>query len=506
MALVFLGAVVIDRRRHLLVGLATAAILLVLSSPGVTQEISFQLSFAAVAGLVIVFDRFWPWWLAWEEQRLVRLRGGRAGWWRVIAAYLAVSVAALAATLPLTAFHFNQLSLMAIAANAVVVPILGHVVVTLGLAAAALHPLAEFPAEACVWLAGLFIEAGTAAVRGFAAVPYAAVRVITPTKLELALVYSFLLACFLHSGRRRMVACSLLVAGLVADIGWWRADRFRSDELRVTFLSVGQGDCAVIELPGGLVMVVDGGGLASPTFDVGERVVAPFLWSRRIATVDILVVTHPQWDHYGGLRFVAESFAPRELWTTDAGSPSPAYARLLEAVRAQGGEHRVLTRGDRRRFGAVRVEIGSPRRDARAREINDRSLVFAVEYAGRRILLTGDIEAAAEAELISVSESLLPSEVVKVPHHGSASSSTRAFVDAVRPRLAVVSSGFDNRYGFPAPRVLGRYAAVRSRILRTDLDGAVEVRIGRDGQMRVRTSMDAEWRALGAVAAIAPGL
>jgi competence protein ComEC len=504
MGLVFLGAVTVDRRRHMLVSLAAAAILLVLTCPGATQDISFQLSFVAVLGLTLGLERFWPWWLAREEEWLFRLRGRRAMVWRWIAVYLAVSGAALAATIPLTAFHFNQVSLMALLSNAVVVPLLGSAAVACGLVAAALHLIVPPMAVLCVSLAGAAVYVGIAAVRVFAAVPYASFFVVTPTKIEVALIYAALLAAVCMRGRYRVAALALSAALVCIDAGWWYGKRWHHGELRVTFLSVGQGDSAVVEFPNGEVMVVDGGGLGGSRFDVGARVVAPYLWSRRIGRVDYLVATHPQWDHYGGLRFLAENFGPREFWSSGAISAAPSYARLLDALSAGAVRQRRMRSGDRLSAGGVDVEIISPGEGAAELGINDRSLVVRLAYAGRRVLLSGDIEAVAEAALLRRSSGLLRSDVIKVPHHGSATSSTAEFVAAVQPRLAVMSAGLGNRYGFPSPAVLGRYAAVPSRVLRTDLDGAVEVRIGPSGLAGVRWAGQGRWQILERSKAKAP--
>jgi len=496
MGLIFLGAVVVDRRRHLLVSLAAAAVILIVTSPGAAQDISFQLSFVAVVGLVLGLERFWPWWLKREEQWLFRLRGRRAVVWRSIAVYFAVSGAALAATTPLTAFHFNQVSVIAMLSNAVVVPLVGSAAVAFGLIAAVAYVVAPALAVLCVWLAGVAIYVGIVAVRFFAAIPYASVFVVTPARIEVALIYAALLAAVCMYGRRRIIVLSVIAALACGDAAWGYRERRHHGELRITFLSVGQGDSAVVEFPAGSVMVVDGGGLGGSTFDVGARIVGPYLWSRRIARVDYLVGTHPQWDHYGGLQFLAENFGPIEFWSSGAGSTAPTYTRLLEALAARAVGERRWRGGDRLEVDGVNVEFLSPGADAAGYGINDRSLVMSLAYAGRRILLTGDIEAKGEAALLQRRPETLFSDVVKVPHHGSSTSSTAAFVAAVQPRLAVMSAGFGNRYGFPAPSVLGRYAASSSRVLRTDLDGAVEVRVDASGAMRVRSGLRNEWQIL----------
>src|SRR6185436_15507370 len=126
--------------------------------------------------------------------------------------------------------------------------------------------------------------------------------------------------------------------------------------------------------------VVDGGGLGGSTFDVGARIVGPYLWSRRIARVDYLVGTHPQWDHYGGLQFLAENFGPGEFWTSGARSTAPTYTRLLEALAAHGVGERRWRGGDRLEVDGVNVECLSPGADAAGYGINDRSLVMSLAY------------------------------------------------------------------------------------------------------------------------------
>jgi competence protein ComEC len=483
MIVLFLGALVVDRERDLITSLACALVAVLLWMPGSSLEPSFQLSFSAVFGLLLGLARFWPWWRAWEERRLVRLRGWHARIWRPIAVYFVVSLSALGATLPLVAFHFNQISLMGVVANAFVVPLLGSATVTLGLLAAALLPLSASLAELCARLAQPLIAVSVAAVEALSAFPGAAFRVVTPTAFELLLVYAVLIVVVTLSGRSRLAVLSVLAVVGSGDILYWYVDRHHRAQLRVTFLSVGQGDSAVVELPGGEVMVIDGGGLRSRSFDPGERLAAPFLWRRKIARVDYLVLTHPQLDHYGGLAFLAEEFAPREFWFNGDTAQTQRFGRLQATLGARGVPVRVLRRGMRRRLGAVNMLVHAPAGDFGGLGTNDRSLVLSLAFGGHQVLFGGDIERAAEGRLLALETERLRSTILKVPHHGSRTSSTAAFVAAVRPTLAVVSAGFRNPFGFPHPEVLRRYAAAGCRVLRTDADGAISLRIDADGNI-----------------------
>jgi competence protein ComEC len=311
-------------------------------------------------------------------------------------------------------------------------------------------------------------------------------RVVTPTLLELLLVYAALLAGLCLAGRARLLAVAAIAVVAAADTGVWIVDRYFHDDLRITFLSVGQGDSAVIELPGGEVMVVDGGGFHGATFDVGERIIAPFLWSRKIAHVDYVVLSHPQLDHYGGLAFIAEEFRPRQFWWNGAESDAAGFARLRRSLAAAGTRSLALRRGARRRLRAALAEIQSPAESEDGLGVNDRSLVLSLTYGGKRVLFVGDIERAAEENLVAEVGEHLRSTVLKVPHHGSRTSSTAAFLAAVRPDLAVISAGFGNRFGFPHADVVRRYAAASTHLLRTDRDGAVEVRIDAGGGVTVQ--------------------
>lgn len=485
MIVVFIGAVIVDRQRHVGVSLAAAAIVVLVISPGSSLDISFQLSFVAVLGLVLALERFWPWWRRWEERHLLRLRGWRGRLWRALAVYAAVSLSALAATTPLTALHFNQVSFIAVLANAVVVPLLGSVAVALGLLGALIFLGSETLAWVCVCLAGPAVELGLWLVRFFAAWPYAAVRVVTPTTVELLMMYAALLAVVGLHGRRRLAVLGLLAMLALADGVWWYADRYHRRDLRLTFLSVGQGDAAVVEFPGAAVMVIDGGG-AGDSFDIGERVIAPFLWSRKIAHVDYVVLSHPDNDHYGGLAFVATQFSAHEFWSNGATADTDRFAQLQEALLAHNVARRVLRRGTVRRIGSVDVLVHSPRSEGLSLRDNDASLVLSLAFAGRRVLFPGDIEAPGENDIVASADGQLSSAVLKVPHHGSHTSSSARFLDAVAPRLAIISAGYQNRFGFPHPDVLRRYSARDCALARTDLDGAAAVRITADGRVSMQ--------------------
>jgi competence protein ComEC len=500
MVVAYALTIALDRPREVMASLALAALAICLALPGSTADIGFQLSFVAVAAIVLGMRRFAAWWrmrFAAAESS-VRLNAAES-----VAGYFAVSFWALLGTAPLTAYYFNQLSLVGVIANAVVVPIMGFGAVMTGLAAALLLSINAGAAGLAIRLAGRLAGWGTALAGWFYGWPLGWSRIFTPTAAEIAIAYA-LLALWLTAPRAnaalqipaegdptvrksetnliwRRRAFALILIALASDAGWWTWRRCFNDALRITFLSVGEGDAAVIRFPGVRVMLIDGGGGYRDAFDPGERIVAPYLWAQKIMRVDYVALSHPDHDHFGGLIFIAENFHPREFWTSGVGSDDSSYGRLLAAMRAAGA--RELACGSdapARTIGGAAVRCLWPAPGVVERKDNNSSMAVRISYDGSSVLFTGDLEAKGERELIA-SGAHLRADVLKVPHHGSATSSSPELIAAVRPRLAIVSDGYLNRFGFPAPAVIARYRAAPAIVLRTDRDGAVRVVIGASG-------------------------
>jgi competence protein ComEC len=282
-----------------------------------------------------------------------------------------------------------------------------------------------------------------------------------------------------HPMGRRLLAGALCV--LLLDAGWWLWERLAPGRVRAAFLDVGQGDAAVIELPDGRVIVVDAGGFPGTTFDTGRAVVEPYLRSRKIGRIDVLVMSHAHPDHAAGLPRLIERFRPREFWRAEHGDAGGAWPAVAAALARHGVPVRSLDAGAE----ADGLAVLHPPGQWPAASMNDGSLVVAVRAAGLRLLFTGDVERWGEDVLVRAAPpALLAADVLKVPHHGSRTSSTPAWVAAVAPRVAVVSVGADNRYGLPAAAVMARYVERGVCVLRTDRCGTVVVE-GRAGRLDV---------------------
>ncbi len=436
-----------------------------LVEPLAGHDLSFGLSVAATAGI-----------MAWTGT----IEGGVTGW-RWLSTWMRAAARATAAAhlacLPLLLTMNSDVPLLGVAANVIAGPV---------------GELAALPlclAHAVLWWVGP-VERGAAALGSGAlqivrAVAHSAaadawsVQLPPPTPTQLASIALGILAlASVRRSRRRWVGVAAVCVVGILEVAAVHAGA-PVDELRVTTLDVGQGDAILIDMPDGRVMLMDGGGLVGSPIDTGERVVLEVLRQRRRRRLDVVVLSHPHPDHYGGLLTVLDRVAVDEIWVSGlavASQPRGALATAIVAAGRRGARIHDARRlcGGPRWFGAARVDVlgPCPTFDDTA-GANDNSLVLRIQLGARTALLTGDAEAHQEARLLDHHGAALRADFLKVGHHGSRTSSGAALLSVVVPAVSVVSCGVRNRFGHPHSVTLANLAAVRSVILRTDRGGAV---------------------------------
>jgi competence protein ComEC len=470
-------AVLLDREEEVFVSLTFAALLIALIWPAVIADISFQLSFLAVLFIVWGMRRM-------MEQSPKRQRDElpqERSWWKEKLwqgkLHLAVPLFATLGTGPLIAHYFGHLSLAGLVANPIVVPLVGLVVVPLGLMTGFLSLILPSAAGILLWPAEYLLSATLWLVGLFARLPLANIAVPVPNLFEVTTLYLFIVSLF-FLGRNRFAIFAVVVLGVVlgADAFYWWQERWDRKELRITHLNVGQGDAAVVELPHSKVLVIDAGGTALGDFDTGESIIGPFLRSRKILKVDYLFLSHPRVDHYGGMRSIAMEFAPAEFWSGPSRGKTTRFDDLEEALERMRIKRVTLSDQEPcRAIDGVKLCILYPPPNG----ADDTSVVLRLEFGKVQFLFAGDIDKREELFLQQNAASVLRSAVLKVPRHGSAVSSTQEFVTAVRPSLAIISVGARNLSGRSRDEVMARYRAVGAEVLRTDEDGAIIV--GSDG-------------------------
>lgn len=298
-----------------------------------------------------------------------------------------------------------------------------------------------------------------------------------PFWLTASLSVALMLTAWLaHRRSRWVLASALLSLGFFLTLALsphWQSPRLRAGHLELTAVDVGQGDSLFLATPAGHLAVLDGGGSISQRSDPGEKAVSPYLWRRGVSRLDTLIASHGDLDHIGGLLALRENFRPRELWVS-AQIRGPRWEQLRDAALRHGARIRYLAAGDTLQLGEVAVETLWPPRAATIEKSNLASLVLLLQHGAHSFLLTGDIEASVERQLLE-NPHLQHIDVLKVAHHGSRTSSSPEFLERTQPTLAIASAGFANQFHHPHATILQRFRQARTLLLRTDRDGAVSV-------------------------------
>lgn len=473
-ALLVLVAVLLHRQRSLLPLIAAAALLILAINPLALFTASFQLSFAAVLAINLIFPRLPILQEPTGDQPPWRHLLGRG--WRLSRSMFLVSIAATAGTLPILLVHFNQISLVGPVMNVIIEPLLCLWALPWGLAAFVLCWAAPDLAILCLQCGALGIEGALLLIKALHPIPYLSLRTITPSPLEIVVYLSILWLLLRRPplAHRLPLATglTLFLAGSFTSGLWFPQDRQKAS---IHFLDVGQGTSTLVLLPGDKAVLIDGGGHQNERFDTGQNLIAPYLWQLRLWRLDDIIVTHPHGDHYNGLPFVVDHFHPGRLIVNGDEGEEAAYQQLLAGAREAGVDiqlataRTVLLQGNRFQMKCLGMP-GLP--GVREGTINDRSLVILLKIGNHGFLFPGDIGARSE-QILNDSGQDLRAEVLLAPHHGSRGSAIPPFIEAVDPALIIVSSGRQRQGVLPAPEHLRNWASQKIFTLLTREHGTI---------------------------------
>jgi competence protein ComEC len=479
MAVVYFGARAVDHRTPPLNALALVAAILIAVDPLSVADPAFVLTCGATLAILVVVPVMTKKDGTAETAEIAKKkRNSAVSAISAVPSFLwpmfAASVAAEALLFPVGALAFSRITFAGLGLNFIAIPLMAVAQIA-GMAVIPLAMVSHTGAALAGWIAHLGAAGLVQSADLVRFAPALAYRVAPPSWIVVAVYY--VAAAAWWKLRHRSIAVVALVAAL-----WILTDprtlMARGDgRLHVTFLDVGQGDSAFVVFPRGSTLLVDAGGLSTTSaFDIGDRVVAPVVRDAGFRRIDYVALTHGDPDHIGGAGSILREFRPREVWE---GIPVPGFeplTRLRLTAQGDGARWANVYRGDRLVVDGVEVVAHHPTPAdwERQKVRNDDSLVLELRWRDVSVLLTGDVGKAVERDVAST---IGPARlrVVKFPHHGSLTSSSPAFLAALRPRIAIASAGRANHFGHPVPEVLERYRAIGAEILRTDQDGAVTV-------------------------------
>jgi competence protein ComEC len=486
MAVVYLAVRLIDQRTPAANAIALSAAAILLANPLQVIDVGFWFTFAATMALVssAAFVR-----MATNERAGYANKGARVT--RVATSIGLVLLATACVELvlaPIAALVFQRVTLAGLMLNFAALPAMTMVQIAAMAVVAA--DLAGAQTIASVIGHGVHLGAWVLvdSARLLEHAPWLTWRVPPPHAGIIAAYYVALFAAVMAWKRARwrhvrtatVITASALFLWIIVGPGA-RARERGDGTLRVTMMDVGQGDSIHVTFPNGRTLLVDTGGVARGTFDIGERVVAPTLRAAGHLSLDYLAITHADTDHVGGARTLIRDFEPHEVWWSIPIANHEQTERVKAEATRQRAAWRTLQRGDRVTIGGVEVRAHHPPPPEweQQRIRNNDSLVLELRYGTVSMLLTGDISREIEEELAATLNPL-PVVILKVAHHGSGTSTTERFLRLAPPAVALIGVGRGNPYGHPAPYVMGRLHDAGAEVFRTDLDG--QVIVSTDGQ------------------------
>ena len=501
MILTFIVAVLLGKERDLLNTLALAAFIILIVTPVSLFDVSFQLSFTAVASILIITPRLTDFIPRRDYDKTDKSSLLKRKFVFNILLFIIVSFAATIGTLPLIAFYFNRLSTITLLSNIVIVPIIGFCVLPLGLLTIIIAPFISAVGIVLIKIASFFTGISVSIINFLASFSLSYFFVTTPTLIEIAFYYFLIIVVvhvldglklkktdrtYIESPLKRAilkVTLTFIIIFFTANFVYLHVQATNANHVQVTFIDVGQGNSTLVEFPGGKRMLIDGGGFYGTKFDIGRYVVAPFLWHQRIKKIDIVVLTHPDQDHLGGLIYILEHFDVDEVWSNGEYSSRDLYKEFTKVIRKKNVFHRIVSRNTPDiTIGNTVVKILHPAHPIVSKvaapgknDFNNNSVVLKITYGKISLLFPADITGTAERNLAMLGNDLR-SNILMGPHHGSCTSSTIPFLKVTRPEIVVFSCGPENVFHFPHPEVLDRYRKIGARIFRTDKNGAVTIK------------------------------
>lgn len=472
MAVLTLFSGIIYRKSDVYTNISVAALITLIFNPYNLLDLGFQLSYGGTIGIIIFIKRI-------QEKK------SNSKVINYIKQMALVSIYANIIIIPIMMYHFNTVSFTFIISNIMASPILGIIVIT-----GFLFIITSITAKPLTRLIAIFIKPILSILIKVSQIcsklPFSNILVVTPYMFNVISYYAIILYCIKSkkNNKCKIIICLLIVLILINFIIY-----IFPQKLRIFFIDVGQGDSTLIITPDKKTVLIDGGG--SDSFDVGEKVLLPYLLDRRILKVDYVLISHFDTDHCGGILTIMEKVKVKNIIISEQAEHSENYERFKKLMINKKIRLIEVKKGDKIKIGRYsEFKILFPTsRLLSENPLNNNSIVAQFNYNNFKMLFTGDIEKLAEQQILKTEKAEIRADILKVAHHGSKTSSIPEFIKAVRPKIALIGVGKNNTFGHPNQQTIKNLENIKCRIYRTDLQGEIIIKIDQKGRMNVKSKL-----------------
>jgi len=472
MAILTLFSSIIYRKSDVYTNISVVALITLIFNPYSLLDLGFQLSYGGTIGIIIFIKRI-------QEKK------SNSKVINYIKQMALVSIYANIIIIPIMMYHFNTVSFTFIISNIMASPILGIIVIT-----GFLFIIASITVKPLTRLIAIFIKPILSILIKISQIcsklPFSNILVVTPYMFNVISYYAIILYCIKSkkNNKCKIIICLLIVLILINFIIY-----IFPQKLRIFFIDVGQGDSTLIITPDKKTVLIDGGG--SDSFDVGEKVLLPYLLDRRILKVDYVLISHFDTDHCGGILTIMEKVKVKNIIISEQAEHSENYERFKKLMIHKKIRLIEVKKGDKIKIGRYsEFKILFPTsRLLSENPLNNNSIVAQFNYNNFKMLFTGDIEKLAEQQILKTEKAEIRADILKVAHHGSKTSSIPEFIKAVRPKIALIGVGKNNTFGHPNQQTIKNLENIKCRIYRTDLQGEIIIKIDQKGRMNVKSKL-----------------
>ena len=460
-------ATLIYRKQDTYTTISIALLLTLLNNPFAIFDFGLQLSYIATLSIIIFYSKFT------QKQFNNKVK-------KYLYESVMLTLSANILILPITIYEFNTIPINSIISNLLAGPLLG-ICIILGMFTVIISTVCFPVSKLIAFPLQIILKILIKIIELISKIPFGNYTVKTPWFIVVVLTYA-IIATLIYNKKR--ITKILTMITLIIFIVMQVCDFINIDgKLKIYFIDVGQGDSMIVKTVRGKNILIDGGGSKDPDYDIGEKILVPYLLDRRIKTLDYVIISHFDEDHATGVAQILGKIDVSSIILTRQLEENDIYRHILSIAKEKKIKLIYVKEGDVLKIGCIKISIIHPENKLMINNpMNNNSIVCKVEYNSFSMLLTGDIEMEAE-ELILRKNINLKADVLKVAHHGSKTSTTGEFLKAINPKVALIGVGKNNNFGHPSNEVIQRLKENGTRIYRTDENGEISITVNKKGRI-----------------------